>query len=397
MIMKIVCFIDNLCSGGAQRQLIELASGLELKGEDVYMVYYYDRTFFKPVLSAANIEIIRLKNRNKLERIYRFREVLDAIKPDIVQSYLHGPGMVAEIVSICKKRWKLIVSERNIYSHKHQQTISYIIGRQLHRLADWIVVNSYANSDLLCNQAKHLRGKISVIWNCVDLERFHPNRQPTQSTSDKVFKFICVASMTSAKNAPMVARALYLLRQKTKKPFRLHWIGRIDSELHDHVETFKETEDIIKRYQLENVFIFESEKDYIEKDIRESDALVLCSKYEGLPNAVCEGMASGLPIVASRVSDNDKFITEDKNGFLCDPNDEESIAESMRKCLELTEAEFDNFKKEPDRIKKTKLAQSVAYLVQVQSSLIKDEKNVEERIKKLEELAGIAKKSVIIP
>jgi len=57
--------------------------------------------------------------------------------------------------------------------------------------------------------------------------------------------------------------------------------------------------------------------------------------------------------------------------------------------------QFENFKKEPDRIKKTKLAQSVAYLVQVQSSLIKDEKNVEQRITRLEELAGIAKKSVI--
>jgi len=59
--------------------------------------------------------------------------------------------------------------------------------------------------------------------------------------------------------------------------------------------------------------------------------------------------------------------------------------------------QFENFKKEQDRIKKTKLAQNVAYLVQVQSSLIKDEKNVEERITQLEELAGIAKKGVITP
>ena len=59
--------------------------------------------------------------------------------------------------------------------------------------------------------------------------------------------------------------------------------------------------------------------------------------------------------------------------------------------------QFDNFKKEPDRIKKTKLAQNVAYLVQVQSSLIKDEKNVEERITRLEEMAGIAQKGVIKP
>jgi len=64
---------------------------------------------------------------------------------------------------------------------------------------------------------------------------------------------------------------------------------------------------------------------------------------------------------------------------------------------QMIKKQFENYKKEPDRIKKTKLAQNVAYLVQVQSSLIKDEKNVEERITRLEEIAGIVKKSVITP
>ena len=63
----------------------------------------------------------------------------------------------------------------------------------------------------------------------------------------------------------------------------------------------------------------------------------------------------------------------------------------------MIKTQYKNFKKEPDRLKKAKLAQNVAYLVQVISSLIKDEKSVEERITKLEELAGIAKRSVITP
>ena len=55
-----------------------------------------------------------------------------------------------------------------------------------------------------------------------------------------------------------------------------------------------------------------------------------------------------------------------------------------------------NFRKERDPIKKSKLAQNTAYLIQVQSSLIKDEKQIEERIEELERLAGIAKKGVIV-
>jgi len=50
------------------------------------------------------------------------------------------------------------------------------------------------------------------------------------------------------------------------------------------------------------------------------------------------------------------------------------------------------YKREKNRIKKTRISQNIGYLVQVQSSLINSEKNVEERIIELERLAGIAQK-----
>jgi len=52
----------------------------------------------------------------------------------------------------------------------------------------------------------------------------------------------------------------------------------------------------------------------------------------------------------------------------------------------------ENYKNEHDRITKTKISQNVAYLIQTQSSLIKDEKQIEERITRLEENAGLTKK-----
>jgi len=52
----------------------------------------------------------------------------------------------------------------------------------------------------------------------------------------------------------------------------------------------------------------------------------------------------------------------------------------------------ENYKNEHDRITKTKISQNIAYLIQTQSSLIRDEKQIEERITRLEENAGITKK-----
>ncbi len=52
----------------------------------------------------------------------------------------------------------------------------------------------------------------------------------------------------------------------------------------------------------------------------------------------------------------------------------------------------ENYTNEHDRTIKTKISQNVAYLIQTQSSLIRDEKQIEERITKLEEKTGLVKK-----
>ncbi len=58
----------------------------------------------------------------------------------------------------------------------------------------------------------------------------------------------------------------------------------------------------------------------------------------------------------------------------------------------IIKTQSENYTKEHDRITKTKISQNVAYLIQTQSSLIRDEKQIEERITKLEEKTGLAKK-----
>jgi len=53
------------------------------------------------------------------------------------------------------------------------------------------------------------------------------------------------------------------------------------------------------------------------------------------------------------------------------------------------------YKLEKNRLKKTKISQNIGYLLQVMNSMIRDEKQIEERLVRLEELAGIAKKGVL--
>ncbi len=342
--MRVLFFIDSLASGGAQRQLVELALGLRSRHDEVCVVYYEKHSFFNEELERAGVRVIETIQHSKFENIRNFRRLLYKIKPDIVQAYLHGPGVIAELASFFNKKWKLVTTERSIYNLKFQKKFTFIVGRQLHRLSDWIVVNSYSNMEFLKNSAPYLKKKVSVIINSVDLDRFHPSDQRSQSNRDELFEFIHIGSMSSIKNAPAIVRALALLREKTDRDFRLCWIGRADRNSPDHMATLTEAQQLTRENDLEDNFQFIGEKHDVENHMRASDALILCSKYEGLPNAICEGMASGLPIVASRVSDNEKLVQEGVNGFLCDPFDIESMAEAFKACLELSENDYKKLK-----------------------------------------------------
>src|SRR5690606_21739605 len=64
--------------------------------------------------------------------------------------------------------------------------------------------------------------------------------------------------------------------------------------------------------------------------MRAHDALVHPAFFEGLPNAVCEALASGLPVLASRVCDHPRLVGEDR-GLLFDPGSPEDIAAALER------------------------------------------------------------------
>jgi len=67
------------------------------------------------------------------------------------------------------------------------------------------------------------------------------------------------------------------------------------------------------------------------------DVLVLTSDTEGLPNAVIEAMAAGVPCIATRVSDVPHLVTD--NGFIVEPGDARAVAEALRSVVRMSSGE----------------------------------------------------------
>jgi glycosyltransferase involved in cell wall biosynthesis len=63
------------------------------------------------------------------------------------------------------------------------------------------------------------------------------------------------------------------------------------------------------------------------------DVFVLPSLYEGLPNAVLEAMACGLPVVATKVDGTPEAVIDGQSGILVPPADPKRLEEALVRVL----------------------------------------------------------------
>jgi glycosyltransferase involved in cell wall biosynthesis len=74
--------------------------------------------------------------------------------------------------------------------------------------------------------------------------------------------------------------------------------------------------------------------------LRAADAFVLPSHFEGMPNALLEAMACGLPVVVTSVSGVVDIIRKDVNGILVEPKRPDRLAESLIRILDDSKSAF---------------------------------------------------------
>ena len=69
------------------------------------------------------------------------------------------------------------------------------------------------------------------------------------------------------------------------------------------------------------------------KCYRQANVFLFPSRHEGMPNAMLEAMASGLPVIASCIAGNEELVVEGETGYLVPSEDVESLQAALKKLL----------------------------------------------------------------
>lgn len=329
--MKILWLIDNLGSGGAQRQMVTLATLLKQRGQEVSFLLYADDGFFQKEVEKLNIPIHLIRTKSYLQRIWQVRKYIRNGKYDAVISFMDTPNFLNNFAAIGGKNWKVITSERSSKEDYLFTKQGRIFG-WFQRYSDAIVCNSYNALAMWEKHYPQYKHKLLVIYNPVLLPEITNEYIPKRNGKLHV---VIAASYQYLKNPLGLIEAIRLLSDDEKDNLSVNWYGEKNVS-NGGTRAYDESVSKIAEYKLENILTLnEPSKDIVNK-MHEADVVALLSELEGLPNAICEGMMIGKPIVMTKVSDYRELV-DTTNGILCDWDKPETIKNALVYMMEQKE------------------------------------------------------------
>jgi glycosyltransferase involved in cell wall biosynthesis len=157
------------------------------------------------------------------------------------------------------------------------------------------------------------------IPNGVDVARYVPVNGAT-SPDGRARTVVCVSRLVYTKGVDVLLRAWPAVHAQVPDA-RLIIVGT--GPLRDQLERYAETVSIA------SVVEFAGAQSDVSAYLYRGSVAVLPSRFEGMPNAVLEAMACGLPCVATRVSGSEDIIQPGVNGLLVEPEDYQGLARAL--------------------------------------------------------------------
>ncbi|MFL5341645.1 MAG: glycosyltransferase, partial [Gemmataceae bacterium] len=188
------------------------------------------------------------------------------------------------------------------------------------KIVDLTLTNSEPGRRALVT-ADHLRPeRVAVLENGVDVERFagfpppDARRQPVRVGA--------VANLRPVKGLDLLIRAAGKL---------LH--AQFQFEIAGEGDQRPELERLITELHLGNRVRLVGAVADVPKFLASLDIAVLCSRSEGMSNALLEYMAAGRAIIATRVGANEQLVRDGEDGLLIPPGDDERLAGALAQLL----------------------------------------------------------------
>lgn len=330
----LVLVLPSLTMGGAEAQLVSM---LEASRDELARTRVTLLTFLPPQNQAIarrfealglRIDLIDRSTMGFVPFFVRLVRYFRSARPAVVHTFLGGStGTWGRLAARMAGVPYVLFSDRNLVPTMTR--VQRFVDPLVRPLTTRFLPNANATAERLVRQGVP-RERIVVLPNGVDAARFAPGTAPSLRPS------------WSVPDDATVAGFLAMLRREKRPELLLDAIARLPvSERPDYVVFAGEG--VLRRALEERIAAdpWMTERCILLGVVEDTpaflasiDFLVLTSDAEGTPNAILEAMATGKPCVATRVADVPDLVGNE--GFLADSGDAASIADALRRMVQLT-------------------------------------------------------------
>lgn len=329
--MRLLLVIDSLAWGGSQRQMANLAIGLQRRDHEVHLFQYFPHfDHYRQGVAAAGVKLIDFEKRRKFDPgvLFALAKQMRSARYDAVVAFLAGPSAFAVVASKLAGGVPIVVSERGSF-RPGRLPLYARVQRVTHRLATHVTTNSYHHTERMLHEFPFLAGRISTIWNGIDTESFRPETTVSPAFgSEPPLRLLGVGTVVPIKDIETLARGLVVLARRGAAPVQVEWAGNIlDSPASRGVVA--RVNQVLGEAGIGDRWSWLGLQHDVASLYARCDALIHPSAREGLPNAVCEALACGRPVVAANAADHARLLGAHERGYLFETGDAESLADAI--------------------------------------------------------------------
>lgn len=168
------------------------------------------------------------------------------------------------------------------------------------------------------------RDQYELIYHGVDTEQYADVPPATLPDSDAGFRLLFVGRLVDGKGLYDLLEAFETVREDTDVELLIIGDGPLADDLTRYIDRNELSEDV-------QMLGYRSD---IPNLLAASDFLVLPSYREGTPRVISEALASGTPVVSTRIAGIPEQVTDGKTGLLYDPGDVQALEDAISNLLD---------------------------------------------------------------
>jgi glycosyltransferase involved in cell wall biosynthesis len=320
--------------GGLEKKLFDLLGLFDKSHFEIIVCCLKDGGYFKDSIEEMGIRFYDGLLMHKYDGFAyrRLARIINSEKIELLYSFLHPNAVIFSFLARSMGRIRAwVLSIHAMGSSTGGRLVKPYLKPFLGRVDRFIAV-AHTHKDYLVDVEGLPKGRIDVIYNGVDVGKYHPG-PPNHRLAVELGmseRSVIVTTIASLKPAKCLDVLLHAASEVVKSYDDTMFLIIGDGPERENLQS------LARKLGLEKKIVFTGTRDDVHDLLRVSSLFVLPSRRgtETFPNVLLEAMATGLPVVSTDVGSVREMVEDGASAYVVPPENPEELVQAISRLLQ---------------------------------------------------------------